>query len=50
MVEFIAWTKSRPGALNYASPGEGSVHHYATEMLKEATGIDMVHVPFSSGL
>ena len=50
MSEFVAWARSRPGQLNYASPGEGSVHHLATEMLKRAAGLDIVHVPVSSGM
>ena len=48
MPEFVALAKAQPGRLNYASPGEGSVHHFATEMLKNRAGIDMVHVPFGS--
>lgn len=50
MREFIAWAKSQPGKLNYASPGRGTVHHLATEMLKRDAGIDLVHVPFKQGL
>lgn len=50
MFEFIAWAKTNPGKLNYASPGLGSVHHLATEMLKRAAGIDIVHVPYTGGL
>ena len=50
MAEFVAWAKSNPGKLNYASPGNGSVHHLATEMLKRAAGIDIVHIPYSGGL
>ncbi|MEO6746502.1 MAG: tripartite tricarboxylate transporter substrate binding protein [Caldimonas sp.] len=49
MGEFVAWARARPGQLNYASPGEGSVHHLATEMLKQAAGLDIVHVPITTG-
>jgi tripartite-type tricarboxylate transporter receptor subunit TctC len=49
MREFIAWSKKNPGKLNYGSPGEGSVHHLSTEMLKQATGLDIVHVPYRGG-
>ncbi len=49
MAEFVAWARSRPGQLNYASPGLGSVHHLGTEMLKDALGIDILHVPYSAG-
>lgn len=49
MQEFIAWSKKNPGKLNYGSPGEGSVHHLSTEMLKHAAGLDIVHVPYRGG-
>jgi len=44
--EFIALAKSKPGALNFASSGQGSNYHMAGELLKAMTGIDMVHVPY----
>jgi tripartite-type tricarboxylate transporter receptor subunit TctC len=44
--EFIAYAKANPGKLNYASQGNGSVSHIGTEMFKQSTGIDMVHVPY----
>ena len=44
--EFVAWVKANPGKLNYGSPGLGSVHHLTTGMLLQATGLDMVHVPY----
>ena len=50
MTEFVAWAKSQPGKLNYASPGPGSVHHLAGEMLARASGVQMVHVPYRSSL
>ena len=49
MQEFIAWSKKNPGRVNYGSPGQGSVHHLAGEMLKQATGIEMTHVPYKGG-
>ena len=49
MQEFIAWAKKHPGKLNYGSPGQGSVHHLAGEMLKQATGMAMTHVPYKGG-
>lgn len=49
MAGFVAWTKAHPGKVNYASPGQGSVHHIATEMLKQKTGADMTHVPYKGG-
>lgn len=47
--EFIGELRRNPGKANYASPGQGSVHHLATEMLKRATGTEMTHVPYKGG-
>ena len=44
--EFIAYAKAHPGKLSYASSGTGGSAHLAGELLKAATGIDMVHVPY----
>ncbi|WP_424814398.1 Bug family tripartite tricarboxylate transporter substrate binding protein [Roseococcus sp. YIM B11640] len=46
MAEFIEYARQRPGRLNYASSGNGSMQHLGTELLKKRTGIDMVHVPY----
>ena len=43
--EFIALAKSRPGALNYASSGNGTPYHMAGELFKSMAGVDIVHVP-----
>lgn len=42
----IALAKSRPGKLNYGSPGNGTPHHLAMELFKSKTAIDVVHVPY----
>jgi tripartite-type tricarboxylate transporter receptor subunit TctC len=49
--EFFALVRKQPGKLNYASPGNGTVHHLAVEMMKQRVGLDMQHVPYkeSSG-
>jgi len=44
--EFIAYAKSRPGQINFASPGNGAIIHLAGELFKMMTGINMVHVPY----
>ena len=49
MQEFVAWAKKSDGKVNYGSPGTGSLHHLAGEMLKQAAGIDMTHVPYKGG-
>jgi tripartite-type tricarboxylate transporter receptor subunit TctC len=47
--EFIDYAKRNPGKLSYATPGVGSPHQLAGEMLKEAAGFDMVHIPYKGG-
>jgi tripartite-type tricarboxylate transporter receptor subunit TctC len=44
--EFVALAKSQPGKLFYGSAGNGSAGHLAMEYLKQATGIDIQHVPY----
>lgn len=44
--ELIAYAKSRPGQLNYASAGSGSSIHLAMEMLKQMAGIFVLHIPY----
>ena len=46
LAEFVALAKSQPGKLNYASAGNGTATHLAMEMLKDAAGIDLVHIPY----
>jgi tripartite-type tricarboxylate transporter receptor subunit TctC len=45
--ELIAYAKSNPAKLNFASVGKGSQPHLAGEMFKQMAGVDMVHVPYS---
>ncbi len=49
VAELIALAKSRPGTLNFGSPGAGSSGHMAAELLKFMAGIDLVHVPYKGG-
>ena len=44
--ELVAYLKSRPGQLNYASSGSGAAAHLAAELFKSMTKTDMVHIPF----
>jgi tripartite-type tricarboxylate transporter receptor subunit TctC len=44
--DFIAYAKTNPGKINYASPGIGSPGHVTSELLKMMAGIDMIHVPY----
>lgn len=44
--EFVAYAKSNPGKVNFASIGNGSSPHLYGEMLKDMAGIEMTHVPY----
>ena len=44
--EFIAVARTRPGALTYASSGNGAPHHLAMELLKSMAHIDLTHIPY----
>jgi tripartite-type tricarboxylate transporter receptor subunit TctC len=47
--EFITLAKARPGELAYGSSGNGSPSHLAGELLKNLTGIKLVHVAYRGG-
>ena len=49
LAELIALAKKRPGKLNYASVGNGSVSHLGMELLKREAAIDIIHIPFNGG-
>lgn len=44
--EFIAYTRARPGQINYGSAGNGGISHLVPEMFKNSTGLFMVHIPY----
>ncbi len=44
--ELIAYAKKRPGEINYASSGNASPSHLATEYLGLLSGIDLTHIPY----
>ena len=44
--DLIARAKASPGKINYGSPGNGTPHHLAMELLKNETGIELTHVPY----
>jgi tripartite-type tricarboxylate transporter receptor subunit TctC len=46
LTEFLALARTKPGTINYGSSGPGSNYHMAGELLKNLTGIDIVHVPY----
>ena len=44
--ELIDAAKAKPGAIAYASAGNGTLNHLLGEMLKSRAGIDMLHIPY----
>jgi tripartite-type tricarboxylate transporter receptor subunit TctC len=44
--ELIELAKSKPGTLNFGSPGSGSSHHLAGELFDSLAGVKMVHVAY----
>jgi tripartite-type tricarboxylate transporter receptor subunit TctC len=43
---FLELARSKPGALNYASAGVGGTNHLVFELIAQATGIKLTHVPY----
>jgi tripartite-type tricarboxylate transporter receptor subunit TctC len=44
--EFIALLKSKPGVLNFASGGNGTILHLATELFLDEAGVSAKHIPY----
>jgi tripartite-type tricarboxylate transporter receptor subunit TctC len=44
--EFVDYTRTRPGQVNYGSAGNGGISHLVPEMFKSSTGLFMVHIPY----
>jgi tripartite-type tricarboxylate transporter receptor subunit TctC len=49
VAEFVAYAKANPGKISFASFGARTISHLAIELIKSATGIDVVHVPYTGG-
>lgn len=49
VAELITWIKANPTQANYGSPATGSLPHFLGEMLGQAAGVKMQHVPFQGG-
>jgi tripartite-type tricarboxylate transporter receptor subunit TctC len=49
VAELIAVARAKPGSLSFGSPGIGSSHHLAGEMLKQSAKIDALHVAYKGG-
>ena len=46
--DFIAYSKSRPGQVNYASTGSGSAGHLTAELFSSMAGVKMAHIPYKT--
>ncbi|RYY58086.1 MAG: tripartite tricarboxylate transporter substrate binding protein [Comamonadaceae bacterium] len=46
LAEFIAYLKANPRKVSYASQGNGSTSHLTAELFMQATGTEMVHIPY----
>ena len=46
VAQLIAYLKERPGKLNFASAGPGTMPHMAAELFKKQAALDIVHVPY----
>jgi len=44
--DLITRAKAKPGALNYGSPGNGTPHHLAMELVKNQAGVFITHIPY----
>jgi tripartite-type tricarboxylate transporter receptor subunit TctC len=47
--ELLALAKAKPGGLNYASPGVGTLGHLSCELFRVMAGIQITHDPFKGG-
>jgi tripartite-type tricarboxylate transporter receptor subunit TctC len=47
--DFVSYGKAHPDRITFASAGVGGAYHLAGELLSEATGVPMVHVPYKGG-
>jgi tripartite-type tricarboxylate transporter receptor subunit TctC len=49
LAQFIGLARKRPGAINYATPGQGSIAHLSAELLWNTAGVKLNHVPYKGG-
>src|SRR5262245_14786686 len=47
--ELVAYSRTVPGKMNYASAGVGSVSHLNFEVFKDAVGMEAIHIPYKGG-
>lgn len=44
--EWVAWARANAGKVNFASGGAGTSTHLNGELMNQATGLDVTHVPY----
>ena len=49
VAELVSLARTHPGKINFGSSGSGTAPHLTMELLKSATGINLVHVPYKGG-
>ena len=49
LAELVKLAKAKPGMIRYASAGNGSSSHLASEVMRMMAGIDLLHVPYKGG-
>lgn len=47
--ELIDYVKARPGQVNFASPGTGTLDHLEMELFRQLAGLEMNHIPYKGG-
>ena len=46
--DLVAYAKANPSRLSYGSSGVGSIGHISAELLRAATGVELIHIPYKS--
>ena len=49
VAEYLAYSKAQPNGMSFGSPGAGTPHHLAGELLKQVSGAKLVHIPYKGG-
>ncbi|VFR34404.1 Tricarboxylate transport protein TctC [plant metagenome] len=49
VTSLVEAAKAKPGTINFASGGSGTVQRLAAELFRQQLGLDMVHIPYKSG-
>lgn len=50
MPELVAYVRARPGTVSYASSGVGTPSHLGAEMIRQAAGLEVTHVPYKGAV